>query len=117
MTVPDVHDGRPAASSTTLQTSKTVLHKLSITLTKGARVLVTGRLRQRSFETKEGEKRTVVELDVDDIGPSLKYATAKVNKVSRSNDGDRGAGSPARTSGGEGPWGNNALGSDDEPPF
>ncbi len=53
-------------------------------LTKGARVLVTGRLHQRSFETKEGEKRTVVELDVDEVGPSLKYATAKVAKVTRS---------------------------------
>lgn len=54
-------------------------------LTRGARVLVTGRLVQRSFETKEGEKRNVVELQVDEIGPSLRYATAKVNKVSRSN--------------------------------
>ncbi len=56
-------------------------------LTKGARVLVTGRLHQRSFETKEGEKRTVVELDVDEVGPSLKYATAKVAKVTRSGRG------------------------------
>ena len=56
-------------------------------LTKGSRVIVTGRLKQRSFETKEGEKRTVVELEVDEIGPSLRYATAKVNKVSRSSDG------------------------------
>ena len=52
-------------------------------LTRGARVIVQGRLKQRSFETKEGEKRTVVELDVDDIGPSLRYATASVNKASR----------------------------------
>ena len=56
-------------------------------LTKGARVVVQGRIKQRSFETKEGEKRTVVELDVDEIGPSLRYATAKVNKVSRSSTG------------------------------
>ena len=53
-------------------------------LTKGARVIVTGRLRQRSFETKEGEKRTVVELEVDEVGPSLRYATATVNRLSRS---------------------------------
>jgi single-strand DNA-binding protein len=53
------------------------------TLTRGMRVMVTGRLRQRQYETKEGEKRTVVELEVDEVGPSLKYATAKVNKVSR----------------------------------
>ena len=55
--------------------------------------MVTGRLKQRSFETKEGEKRTVVELEVDEIGPSLRYATAKVNKVSRgSGGGDFGGG-------------------------
>jgi single-strand DNA-binding protein len=53
-------------------------------LTKGARVIVTGRLRQRSFETKEGEKRTVVELEVDEVGPSLRYATATVAKAARS---------------------------------
>lgn len=52
-------------------------------LTRGARVVVTGRLRQRNYETKEGEKRTVIELEVEEIGPSLRYATVKVNKVSR----------------------------------
>src|SRR5437016_9907268 len=52
-------------------------------LTRGMRVMVSGRLRQRSFETREGEKRTVVELEVDEVGPSLRYATAKVNKVNR----------------------------------
>src|SRR4051794_39551130 len=52
-------------------------------LTRGARVIVSGRLKQRSFETKEGEKRTVIELDVDEIGPSLRYATAKVTKAAR----------------------------------
>lgn len=56
-------------------------------LTKGTRVIVTGRLKSRSYETKEGEKRTVIELEVDEIGPSLRYATAKPNKVHRSNDG------------------------------
>ena len=56
-------------------------------LTRGTRVLVTGRLVQRSFETKEGEKRTVVELQVDEIGPSLRYATAAVHKVSRNGSG------------------------------
>src|SRR3954466_8769868 len=53
-------------------------------LQRGARVIVTGRLKQRSYETKEGEKRTVYEVEVDEIGPSLRYATAKVNKVQRS---------------------------------
>ena len=52
-------------------------------LTKGTRVIVQGRLKQRSFETKDGDKRTVVELDVDAIGPELRYATVKVSKVSR----------------------------------
>ena len=56
-------------------------------LKRGARVLVTGRLVQRSFETKEGEKRTVVELQVDEIGPSLRYATATVEKVGRNGGG------------------------------
>ena len=56
-------------------------------LTRGARVVVTGRLKQRSFETKEGEKRTVMEVEVDEIGPSLKYATAKVNKAGRGGGG------------------------------
>ena len=73
-------------------------------LTRGARVIVTGRLKQRSFETREGEKRTVVEVDVDEVGPSLRYATAKVTKASR------GTGSPRPASAGsapaEDPWGN-----------
>lgn len=56
-------------------------------LTKGMRVVVQGRLKQRSYETREGEKRTVVELDVEEIGPSLKYATAKVTKASRGSGG------------------------------
>jgi len=52
-------------------------------LTKGMRVIVTGRLKQRSYETSEGEKRTVYEVDADDVGPSLKWATAKIAKASR----------------------------------
>lgn len=57
------------------------------TLTRGSRVIVQGRLKQRSFETKEGERRTVVELEVDEIGPSLRYATAAVKKTTRSGGG------------------------------
>ena len=53
-------------------------------LLKGTRVILTGRLRQRSFETKDGEKRTVIELEVDEVGPSLRYATATVTKATRS---------------------------------
>lgn len=91
------------------------------TLQRGARVIVTGRLRQRSYETREGEKRTVIELEVDEIGPSLKYATAKVQKMSRSNGGDR---QPANSSGAPDPWAStkaptrNGGGFDEEaPPF
>ena len=61
-------------------------------LTRGSRVIVTGRLKQRSFETREGEKRTVIEVEVDEIGPSLRYATAKVNKASRGGGGGGGFG-------------------------
>jgi single-strand DNA-binding protein len=60
-------------------------------LVKGSRVIVSGRLKARSYETREGEKRTVFEIDVDEVGPSLKYATAKVNKTSRSGGGQGGA--------------------------
>ena len=100
-------------------------------LTRGSRVIVQGRLKQRSFETREGEKRTVVEVEVDEIGPSLRYATAKVNKASRSGGGGGGFGSSGGGSrGGSGgseakqddPWGSapasgSFSGSDDEPPF
>ena len=66
-------------------------------LTKGARVIASGRLKQRSYETKEGEKRTSYELEVDEIGPSLRYATASVTRA-QSSGGPRGA-SGASTSG------------------
>lgn len=56
-------------------------------LTKGSRVIATGRLTQRSYETREGEKRTSVELQVDEIGPSLRYATAQVTRAARSDSG------------------------------
>jgi single-strand DNA-binding protein len=59
-------------------------------LQRGTRVVVVGRLKQRSYETKEGEKRTVVEMDVDEVGPSLRYATAKVMKASRAGGGGGG---------------------------
>ena len=82
----------------------------------GARVIVQGRLKQRSFETREGEKRTVIELEVDEIGASLRYATAAVTKASRT--GGRPAGS------GDDPWAAAPAGAGadsghggDEPPF
>src|SRR6266571_3234388 len=111
-------------------------------LTRGMRVIVSGRLRQRSYETKEGEKRTVYEVEVDDVGPSLRNASAKVNRVARSGGdggysggqggGQRGSGgSGGRSSGGQGgqgggsaggadtdPWASDGPGSyTDEPPF
>jgi single-strand DNA-binding protein len=73
-------------------------------LTKGMRVVVQGRLRQRSYETREGEKRTVVELEVEEVGPSLKYATAKVTKAARSGGGG-GFGGGGDSRGGGGGWG------------
>ena len=63
-------------------------------LVKGSRVIVTGRLRQRSFETKDGDRRTVIELEVDEIGPSLRYATAKVTKTPRTGSATEAPGDP-----------------------
>jgi single-strand DNA-binding protein len=108
------------------------------TLTRGMRVIVSGRLRQRSYETKEGEKRTVYEVEVDDVGPSLRNASAKVNRVARGSGGYGGqggsggsgqggsGGSGGRPSGGQGgygsgdadPWATDSPGGyTDEPPF
>ncbi len=56
-------------------------------LTKGSRVIATGRLKQRSYETREGEKRTAIELEVDEIGPSLRYATAQVTRAAGGSGG------------------------------
>jgi single-strand DNA-binding protein len=94
------------------------------TLTRGARVIVSGRLKQRSYETREGEKRTVVELEVDEVGPSLKYATAKVNKVSRGSGGGGFGGGGSGGGMSDDPWGSapvagsgSGAAGDDEPPF
>jgi len=99
-------------------------------LTKGMRVIVQGRLVQRSYETREGEKRTVVELQVDEVGPSLRYASAKVTRAQRSGGGGggfsgggaSGGGASGGASGGSGfdndPWATPAPGgASDEPPF
>jgi len=92
-------------------------------LQRGMRVIAQGRLKQRSFETKEGEKRTVVELEVDEIGPSLRYATAKVTRAARGEGGGGfgggGAGGGGGFGGGSGasdPW-STPAGPSDEPPF
>ena len=92
-------------------------------LTKGMRVIATGSLTMRPYETREGEKRTSTELNVFEIGPSVKYATAKVTKIPRQgSDGGRPAGgddpwaTPAPSGGASDPWGQPGVGSD-EPPF
>jgi single-strand DNA-binding protein len=110
-------------------------------LTRGTRVIATGRLKQRSYDNRDGQKVTVIELEVDDVGPALRTATAKVTKVARSGGGfggegggqGGGFGGGAPASGGDDPWasqsgggGNAAAGggswggggaSYDEPPF
>ncbi|WP_244930650.1 single-stranded DNA-binding protein [Nocardioides sp. W7] len=82
-------------------------------LQRGMRVIVQGRLKQRSYETREGEKRTVVELEVDEVGPALAFATAKVTRASRSGGGGGGYSGggggggqsrPQQPSGGNDPW-------------
>jgi single-strand DNA-binding protein len=126
-------DGEPLFLSCTVW--RQAAENVAESLQRGARVIVSGRLRQRSYETREGEKRTVIELEVDEIGPSLRYATAKVQKMSRSSgNGGFGAGGGGGSSGGGGygaddPWASAAPASgggggggsgshfDDEPPF
>ena len=88
-------------------------------LTRGSRVMAQGRLKQRSFETKEGEQRTVIELEVDEIGPSLRYATTTISKAARSGGGtgadDGGAGTGRN--GSPDPWAAPVGGPSEEPPF
>ncbi|HEY2831330.1 MAG TPA: single-stranded DNA-binding protein [Sporichthyaceae bacterium] len=103
-------------------------------LTKGTRVIVSGRLRQRSYETKEGEKRTVYEIEVDEVGPSLRNATAKVNRANRGGGGGGGGygggaaedpwasatpagGASGGGGGGGGNWGSGGDDYSNEPPF
>lgn len=93
-------------------------------LTKGTRVIVTGRLKSRSYVTKEGDNRTVIELEADEVGPSLKYATAKVNRTNRdgaAKGSARPAQAPAAGSGYSDPWATSAgaggYSSDEPAPF
>ena len=90
-------------------------------LTRGSRVVAQGRLRQRSFETKEGEKRSVIELEVDEIGPSLRYATATVARAARSNgragNGAAGNGGAGSDAGSPDPWATPVGAAGEEPPF
>ncbi|MFM7861039.1 MAG: single-stranded DNA-binding protein [Candidatus Nanopelagicaceae bacterium] len=93
-------------------------------LTRGMRVIVSGRLKQRSYETKEGEKRTVFEVEVDEVGPSLRNATAKVTKTTRAASGaPSAAGGFTADSFNDDPWASSAPAgggwttNTDEPPF
>ncbi|GAB3966276.1 single-stranded DNA-binding protein [Plantactinospora veratri] len=128
-------DGEPLFLSCTVW--RQAAEHVAESLQRGARVIVSGRLRQRTYETREGEKRTVIELEVDEIGPSLRYATAKVQKMSRSGGGGGFGASGGGGGGGQGgagggnfddPWATAAPASsrssgsgggnfDDEPPF
>lgn len=84
-------------------------------LQKGMRVIATGRLKQRSYETREGEKRTAYELEVDDVGPALRYASAKVTRNSRDNASGGFSGNAALA---DDPWASQSTQpSIDEPPF
>ncbi|MBG6225257.1 single-strand DNA-binding protein [Arthrobacter sp. CAN_A2] len=80
------------------------------TLTKGTRVVAQGRLKSRSYDTKEGEKRTVMELEVDEIGPSLRYASAKVTRTQRSGGGNSGGFGNSSNSGGNSGGSNSGSG-------
>ena len=104
---------------------KEAAENVAESLTKGMRVIVSGRLKSRTYDTKEGEKRTVMELEVDEIGPSLRYANAKVNRTQRnSNQGGGFGNTPTSTNGfggnaappsNAGGWGNGPTA--DGPPF
>ncbi len=88
-------------------------------LTRGMRVIVSGRLKQRSYETKEGEKRTVYEIEVDEVGPSLRSASAKVTKSQRSGGGSGfgGPSGPSSQGGGQGGYGGGAAGRTNDDPW
>jgi single-strand DNA-binding protein len=115
-------DGEPLFLACTVW--RQAAENVAESLQRGARVIVSGRLKQRSYETREGERRTVIELEVDEVGPSLRYATAKVQKMQRSGSTGGGFGSGGgQPGGGDDPWATTAVGGsgtsrfDDEPPF
>src|SRR5690349_10060564 len=115
-------DGEPLFLACTVW--RQAAENVAESLQRGARVIVSGRLKQRSYETREGEKRTVIELEVDEVGPSLRYATAKVQKMQRSGGnggfgadgggggGYRGGGSGGSQGGGGGSQGGGGYADD-----
>lgn len=107
---------------------KEAAENVAETLTKGMRVIAQGRLRSRSYDTKEGERRTVMELEIDEIGPSLRFASAKVTRTQRSGGGGAGGftnSAPQNTTQQGGgwnapaadPWNTGGGVANDEPPF
>jgi single-strand DNA-binding protein len=84
-------------------------------LTKGARIIVSGRLEQREYQTQQGEKRTVVEINADEVGPSLRFATAQVERTSRASEGGSPAGASRGGSSNQGGGGDSYYGGDEEP--
>jgi single-strand DNA-binding protein len=110
-------EGRRDSLFLTCNVWRQAAENVAESMTRGTRAIMTGRLRQRSYETKEGEKRTVYELEADEVGVSLRNATAKVAKVTRTSGGEAQAG---RQGGGKDadPWAGEApSGYSDEPPF
>lgn len=121
-------DGEPLFLSCTVW--RQAAENVAESLQRGSRVIVVGRLKQRTYDTREGEKRTVIELEVDEVGPSLRYATAKVQKMQRSGGtgGGLGASGSSGSTFNEDPWAVAAPSSNaasaggtahfqDEPPF
>jgi single-strand DNA-binding protein len=106
-------DGEPLFLACTVW--RQAAENVAESLTRGSRVIVSGRLKQRTYETREGEKRTVIELEVDEIGPSLRYATAKVQKMSRSSGGGGGGGFGSGGGGGNGGGGGGGAGYNEDP--
>ena len=121
-------DGEPLFLACTIW--RQAAENVAESLTRGARVIVSGRLKQRTYETRDGEKRTVLELEVDEIGPSLKFATVKVQKLARTGGGTGSSGGFGSGNGGDrsgggdfsnDPWASagppTGTGQPDEPPF
>lgn len=105
---------------------KEAAENVAETLTKGMRVIAQGRLRSRSYDTKEGERRTVMELEIDEIGPSLRFASAKVTRTQRSGGGGGFTNSAPQNTPQQGggwndpatdPWNTGGGAANDEPPF
>lgn len=106
---------------------KELAEHVAASLNKGSRVIASGRMKQRSYETKEGQKRTVIELELDEIGPSLRYATATVTRIQKGAGGQQaGPGAPTQNkaqdtwapsapAAGSDPWAPGGFG--DETPF